>query len=74
VTGGTFNPDGLTLAEVLSTATPAPAAAPAAVAAAATAAAPAVAAPLPVAVDATLHGERPAELHHVDHHFHHLWG
>jgi hypothetical protein len=74
VTVGTFNPDGLTLAEVLSTATPAPAAAPAAAAAAATAAAPAMAAPLPVAVDATLHGERPVELHHVDHHFHHLWG
>ncbi|MBI5322038.1 hypothetical protein [Bradyrhizobium sp.] len=57
VTGGTYNPDGLTLAEVLSTATPAPAAA-AATAAAATnvAAAPATAsaaaAPQPLAAAA----------------------
>jgi len=80
VTGGTFNPDGLTLAEVLSTATPAPAAAAAPVAAAALpaaaplAAAPVAAAPVSVAVDMGAVGEKFAESHQFDHHFHHLWG
>lgn len=46
VTGGAYNPDGLTLADVLSTATPVPAAAPAATPAP-VAPAPAVAAPTP---------------------------
>ena len=86
VNGGTYNADGLTVADVLSTA-----GAPAAVAAVApaTAAAPAVAAPTAVAtaaatlaaVDAVTPDVAPTtvEIHHSDiadgaHHFHHMWG
>jgi hypothetical protein len=79
VNGGTYNPDGLTVAEVLSTA-----GAPAAVAAVAPAAA---AAPDPVAkalatADASTHDVAPAAvevhdsaIHDGAHHFHHhMWG
>lgn len=80
VTGGTYNPDGLTLAEVLSTAAPAPAVAAATASAAA--------APQPVAAAAAgpegehgsfgLAGAGADIQHHADrfegHHFHHLWG
>jgi hypothetical protein len=86
VNGGTYNPDGLTVAEVLSTAgapaavaavTPAAPAEPAAVApAAATAPTTTLA-----AVDAGTHDVAPAavEIHHSEiadtgHHFHHMWG
>jgi hypothetical protein len=85
VNGGTYNADGLTVAEVLSTA-----GAPAAVAAAAPAAAadPAAAAPTAAAPAATLaaadagtHDVAPTavEIHHseigdVGQHFHHMWG
>jgi hypothetical protein len=81
VNGGTFNADGLTVADVLSTA-----GAPAVVAAAAPAAAaePAAAAPTAAAAAATLaaldagmHDVAPTavEIHHdVAHHFHHMWG
>jgi hypothetical protein len=77
VTGGTYNPDGLTVAEVLSTA-----GAPAAVAAAtpAAATAPATAATTLAVNDAGTHDFAPAvETHdvaHIDavHHFHHMWG
>ncbi|WFU15192.1 hypothetical protein [Bradyrhizobium sp. CB3481] len=82
VTGGTYNPDGLTVAEVLSTA-----GTPAAVAAAApAAAAPTPAAPDPVAkalatADAGTHDVAPAAVEVHDsavndgaHHFHHMWG
>jgi hypothetical protein len=71
VTGGSYNPDGLTVADVLSTATPAPAAV-AAAAAAAPAAAPApdtaslVAAPAPVAPAVAVAATSPApEAAHV---------
>ncbi|WOH64586.1 hypothetical protein [Bradyrhizobium sp. BWA-3-5] len=88
VTGGTYNPDGLTVAEVLSTAgAPAAVAAAAPAAAAPTPAAPAVAA-APAAVATTLaatdsgtHDLAPAhvETHdshfaEIGHHFHHMWG
>lgn len=88
VNGGTYNPDGLTVAEVLSTA-----GAPAAVAAAAApgdaapvapAAAPALvatAAATTVAADTGTHDHAPAavEIHEPAfadsaHHFHHMWG
>ena len=79
VTGGTYNPDGLTVAEVLSTAG-APAAVAAAAAAPAVAAAPASAATL-AAIDAGTHDLATAvvETHDsaltdVGHHFHHMWG
>lgn len=86
VTGGTYNPDGLTVADVLSTATPAPAVAAVAAAPAATpapAAAPVVvaaAAPAPAAADtAPAQSDAAADHHafehaHGGHHFHHLWG
>jgi hypothetical protein len=78
VNGGTYNPDGLTVAEVLSTA----GAAVAAAAPAAPAAAPAVAAaPAPAttlaAADAGTHDLAPAvvETHHeAAFHHHHMWG
>jgi hypothetical protein len=84
VNGGTYNPDGLTVADVLSTA-----GAPAAVAAAtapgdAVPAAPAVvatAAATTVAADTGTHDHAPAavEIHEPAfadsaHHFHHMWG
>ena len=81
VNGGTYNPDGLTVAEVLSTA-----GAPAAVAAAtpapaepAASAAPAATVPASLAaVDTGTHDVALAtpEFHHSDegHHFHHMWG
>src|SRR6478735_2794905 len=90
VTGGTYNADGLTVADVLSTAgapapaavaavTPAPAAAPTTVAATPTPAA-APAATL-AATDAGTHDAAPttADIHHSGfadggHHFHHMWG
>lgn len=87
VTGGTYNPDGLTVADVLSTATPAPAVAAVAAAPAATpapaAAAPitvAAATPAPAAAEAApAHADPAADAHATDHfngghHFHHLWG
>jgi hypothetical protein len=90
VNGGTYNPDGLTVAEVLSTAgapaavaTAAPAAAaPAAPAAApAVAAAPAAAATTLAATDSGTHDFAPAaveahdsHLAEIGHHFHHMWG
>ena len=83
VTGGTYNPDGLTVADVLSTAaaTAAAAATPAAnPAPASTTPGPAPATTL-AALDANTHDVTPAttEIHHSDltdtgHHFHHLWG
>jgi hypothetical protein len=84
-TGGTFNPDGLTVAEALSTAVAAPAAVAAAPAAQTVAtAAPASAAPAaPVATaDAAspaTAGTAPIDAHHsplaeMAHHFHHMWG
>jgi len=87
ITGGDYNADGLTVADVLSTAVAAPAAAVAAVAPAA--AAPAAAAEPAAAVasatpaatlaaaDAGTHDVAPTtvEIHHdVGHHFHHMWG
>jgi hypothetical protein len=86
VTGGTYNPDGLTVAEVLSTAgAPAAvaAAAPAAAAPAAptVAAAPAAAATTLAANDSGTHDLAPASaethdshLAEIGHHFHHMWG
>jgi hypothetical protein len=90
VTGGTYNPDGATVADVLSTATPAPAAVAAATPAPAAAPADAAPAPQPVTVAAaapapTAHEAAPApadpaaDVHVADHfngehHFHHLWG
>lgn len=77
VNGGTYNPDGLTVAEVLSTA--GTSAAVAAVTPAAPAA-PTPAATVPVTLaanDAGTHDVAPTpEIHHVDagHHFHHMWG
>jgi hypothetical protein len=86
VTGGTYNPDGLTLAEVLSTATAAPAsaAAPTLPAPATPAPAPAASAPL-VAAAAPEAAAAPAEValcgmnvnivvtHHTEPGLHHLW-
>jgi hypothetical protein len=89
VNGGTYNPDGLTVADVLSTAgTPAPVAVAAVTPAAAPA--PAATAPAPAAApaatlaannDAGGHDVAPAttEIHHSEfadtgHHFHHMWG
>jgi len=80
VNGGTYNADGLTVAEVLSTA-----GAPAAVAAAQPAAAAPTAAAAPAATlaaaDAGTHDFAPttAEIQHSEiadagHHFHHMWG
>jgi hypothetical protein len=81
INGGTYNPDGLTVAEVLSTA-----GTPAAVAAATPAAAQpeAPAAPAAAAVPATLADVDTGthdvalttpEIHHSEgHHFHHMWG
>lgn len=88
VTGGTYNPDGLTVADVLSTATPAPAAAVAAATPAPADAAPApkpvtvaAATPAPAAADAVpAQADAAAVDHHAfehdggGHHFHHLWG
>jgi hypothetical protein len=83
VTGGAYNPDGLTLAEVLSTATPAPAIAAAtpAPAAATPAAAPAVAAPAvevaaaaPAPLDPGAADVTAAAEHHSHASYHHLWG
>jgi len=86
VTGGTFNADGLTVADVLSTAVAAPAvaaaaAAPAAAPAAAAEPAAAVASAAPAATlaaaDAGTHDVAPTtvEIHHdVAQHFHHMWG
>lgn len=65
VTGGTYNPDGLTVAEVLSTATPVPADVP--VAASQTAAAPAVVA------DASLPGPDSHWSGPQHHHYEHMW-
>jgi hypothetical protein len=82
VNGGTYNPDGLTVAEVLSTAG-APAAvadaAPAAAQPAAPAAAPAATVPVTLAAaDIGTHDVdlAPVEIHHSaeGHHFHHMWG
>lgn len=77
VTGGTYNPDGLTVAEVLSTA-----GAPTAVAAAAAPALPlSTAATTLAAMDAGTHDLAPevvethdSALSDVGHHFHHMWG
>lgn len=74
VNGGTYNPDGLTVAEVLSTA-----GTPAAVAAVTPASTPAATVSTTlVANDAGTHDVAltTPELHHVDagHHFHHMWG
>jgi hypothetical protein len=82
VTGGTYNPDGLTVAEVLSTAgAPAAVAAAAPAAAAPTPAAPAAAATTLAATDSGTHDLAPAhvETHdshfaEIGHHFHHMWG
>jgi hypothetical protein len=80
VNGGTYNPDGLTVAEVLSTAgTPAAVAAatPAAAQAEAPAATTAPAAALVAADEGTHDAPITApEIHHSDagHHFHHMWG
>lgn len=89
VTGGTYNPDGLTVADVLSTATPAPAVAAVAAAPATPAPAEAAPAPQPVTVAAAAPAPLPeaapapvdpaVDVHAVDHangghHFHHLWG
>ncbi len=89
VTGGTYNADGLTVADVLSTAgapapaavaavTPAPAAAQTVAAAPTPAAAPAATL---AATDAGTHDAAPttADIHHSEiadggHHFHHMWG
>jgi hypothetical protein len=79
VTGGTYNPDGLTVAEVLSTAAaPLPAvvaAAPAAAGAASGTAATAAAA-VPTAPDHSADDFGAAGQHHVEHHHHfeHTWG
>ena len=88
VTGGTYNADGLTVADVLSTATAAPAAAPvpaapAAAAAAAPAPAPAAATVPAVSSPATAAADNPGHSaddfggphHHVEHnhHFEHVW-
>ena len=82
VNGGTYNADGLTVAEVLSTAgAPAAAAAAAPAAAAVPAAAAASVAPAATlaAADAGTHDVIPTtvEIHHseiAEHHFHHMWG
>jgi hypothetical protein len=82
VNGGTYNADGVTVAEVLSTAgTPAAVAAatPAAAQPEAPAAAPAAAVPTTLAaVDTGTHDVAPTmpEFHHSGegHHFHHMWG
>jgi hypothetical protein len=81
VNGGTYNPDGLTVAEVLSTAgTPVAAATPAAAQPEAPAApAPAATAPATLAaIDTGTHDVAltTPEFHHSDegHHFHHMWG
>ena len=88
VNGGTYNADGLTVADVLSTTgAPAAVAAAAPVAAAPAEATPAVAAaPAPVATtlaaaDAGTHDLAPTAVEHHDpaiteiaHHFHHMWG
>jgi hypothetical protein len=84
VNGGTYNADGLTVADVLSTAgAPAAVAAAAPAVAAAPAAAVASAAPAATlaAADAGTHDVAPTtvEIHHseiadVAHHFHHMWG
>jgi len=86
VNGGTYNPDGLTVAEVLSTAgTPAPVAAvtPAATPASSDTAPVVASAPAATTVPATLlaadegtHDVAPTtEIHHFDvGHFHHMWG
>jgi hypothetical protein len=85
VNGGTYNADGLTVADVLSTAgapapaavaavAPAPAAAPTVAATPAPAAAPAATL---AAADAGTHDVAPTtvEIHHdVGQHFHHMWG
>jgi hypothetical protein len=90
ITGGTYNADGLTVADVLSTAGAAPAvaaapvaapaaAAPVAVAAAETPAAAPASAPAPDIKSADAGSPAP-DLHHqfghfeAAHHFHHLWG
>jgi hypothetical protein len=85
-TGGTYNADGMTVADVLSTAVAAAAAAPAAPAAPATpaaapaAAAPAVAASAPATTTAAADAGGPADMHHLPmaemqhHQFQHMWG
>ena len=85
-TGGTYNPDGLTVADVLSTAVAAPAAVAAAPAAQTVAAAPPAASAAPAAPVATADaatpataGTAPIDAHHspvaeMAHHFHHMWG
>jgi hypothetical protein len=83
VTGGTYNADGLTVADVLSTAVAAPAVAantPVTPAAAPTApTAPAVPAVQAVANAAPTVDTSAADSHHspvpeMAHHFHHMWG
>jgi hypothetical protein len=88
VNGGTYNADGLTVADVLSTAgAPAPAAVaavvPAPAAAPTVAAAPTTPAAAPAATlaDAGTHDVDPTtvDIHHSEigdggHHFHHMWG
>lgn len=89
-TGGTYNADGLTMADVLSTAVAAPAMAAAApvttapaaltVAAAAPAVQPVASAPVTAAnAGATTAGASPIDAHHspvpeMAQHFHHMWG
>jgi hypothetical protein len=77
VNGGTYNPDGLTVAEVLSTAGT-PAAVAAVTPAAPAASTPAATVPATLAAnDAVTHDVASTpEIHHVDagHHFHHMWG
>ncbi len=82
-TGGTYNPDGLTVAEVLSTAVTATAAVTAAPATQTAASAPVTAPAAPVATaDAAAPvttGTAPTDAHHspaseMAHHFHHMWG
>ncbi|GAU84218.1 hypothetical protein [Bosea sp. BIWAKO-01] len=72
ITGGHFNPDGLTVAEVLSTAVPAPATA-------ATDPKPTPGGTVADAAPTSSHDHATADVHHapiVDtaHHFHHMWG